>query len=130
MEIERDALLQVVKATRMALRLAESTQKLFLDKAPWSVADEISGQLADALFKVSHDKADRPFGDSTTMRLLKGDLSDEAVTDWFYMMYRIDKRLNQQEEPVLPKPQTMNKEDVRTMYNANGGYMSPEGEWT
>lgn len=128
MTIERDALLRVVKATRMSMNLAEATQKLFVDEAPWSVADEIAGQLADALFKFSHDKAER-FSDSTTMRLLKGDLSDDAVTDWFFMMYRIDERRNRQEEPVQPAPNVISKEELQELYKNNGGYMSPEGEW-
>jgi len=130
MEVTRDALLRVVKAARMAFRLAESTQALFVDKGQWTVADEIAGQLADALFRMGHDNADRPMSDSTTMRLLKGDLSDEAVTDWFFMMYRIDERLHKQEEPQQPKPQIMNSTEVHAMYEKNGGYCSPEGEWT
>lgn len=129
MTIERNALLSVVKAARMALRLAEDTQKLFVDKAPWSVADEIAGQLADALFKFSHDKAER-FSDSTTMRLLKGDLNDGAVTDWFLMMYRIDERRNKQEEPEQPAPNVISKEELQDLYKNNGGYVSPEGDWT
>lgn len=129
MEITRDALLRVVKATRMAMRLAENTQKLFVDKGTWTMADEIAGQLADALFRMNCDSAERPFADSMTMRLLKGDLNDEAVTDWFLMMVRIDQRRHKQEEPVIPQPQTMSKEEVRAMHEANGGYMTPEGDW-
>lgn len=129
MEIERDALLRIVKATRMAMRLAENIQKLFVDQAPWSVADEIAGQLADALFMMNCDSAERPFADSMTMRLLKGDLNDEAVTDWFLMMVRIDQRRHQHEESAMPEPQTMSKEEVRAMHETNGGYMTPEGDW-
>ena len=131
MEIERDELFRVVKATRMAMRLAEDIQKLFLDKAPWSVADEIAGQLKDALFHMSHDSSAAGFGNSMTVRLLEGDLDDGAVTDWFMMLHRMDERRQkiEQEEVQQPKPQTMTSEEVRNMYNKCGGYVSPEGEW-
>ena len=128
MEIERDALLRVVKATRMAMKLAEDTQKLFMDNGQWTVADEIAGRLQDALFQMSHDKADCPFNKSTTMQVLTSGLDDEAATDWFRMMYRMSERLHGMEpekEPEQPKPQTIKQEDAYEMYLQNGGYKAP-----
>ena len=131
MEITRDELLRVVKATRMAMRLAEATQKLFVDKGSWSIADEIAGQLKEALFRMSNDRNNGDFNDTMTMRLLTGDLNDEAVADWFLLMHRLDERRHriEQEEAKQPKPQTMTSDEVRKMYDRCGGYISPEGEW-
>lgn len=132
MDIQKDALLRVVKATRAAIRLAENTNKLMVDGKAWTWADEIAGQLADALFIISGEKLESGqdfFKDSATMMVLTGDMSDEGVTNWFIMMDRIRKRLDGKVEVQMPKPNVMNPEKMKELYQQNGGYQSPEGEW-
>lgn len=130
MEITKDALLRVVKAARLSMKLAKDTQQMLFEKGSWTVSDEIAGQLASALFVVSCEKLDagKDFNeDSMTMRLLKGELDDETVTDWFIMMEKIDKRLHSNEQPT---PQIRSKEETADLYKKNGGYRcTPEGEW-
>lgn len=134
MEITRDALLRVVKATRLSMRLAQDISKLFMDKAPWSVADEIYGRLEEALFMISGEKlgSGKSIDDSMAKRLLTGDLDDGTVADWFIMMDKIDKRIRgiTPVDVKIPEPQIMNPEKTKKLYEKNGGYRAtPEGEW-
>lgn len=132
MEISRDALLRVVKAARAAIRLAETMNKLMVDGKAWTWADEIAGQLADALFEISGEKLESGqdfFKDSATMMVLTGDMSDEGVTDWFIMKDRIRNRLDGKVEVQMPKPNICTTAEIFKMFNENGGYQSPEGEW-
>lgn len=136
MEIKRDALVRVVKAARLSLKMADAMQLFMIDKRPWTVADEISGHLKDALFIIlgEHALHEKSFDESMTMRLLTSDMSDGAVADYIIMMQNIQKHI----EPELaapnivqqPKPQIMSKEEFRKLKDQNGGYCyTPEGEW-
>lgn len=129
MEISRDALMRVVKATRMSMNLAEAIQRLMLDKSSRTFADEIAGFLKDALFITIGESETKNFDDSMTMRLLTSDMSDGAVADYIIMMNKIRKHIDT-EEVQQPKPQTMSKESVQRMYVQSGGYQyTPEGEF-
>ena len=132
MEISRDALLRVVRASRLAYRMAGDIQKLMTEKT-WTVADSIFGELADAIYDMLNEKGTvNEFMTSTTYRLLTGDLSDEAVTDFIIMKSRLEHRVREMknENVDLPAPQIMSKEQWEELYKKNGGYKStPEGEF-
>jgi len=125
MEITRDALLRVVKAARVSMKVAETLNQLSLEKKSWTWADEIVGGLADALFMMAGEtltpKQDF-FDDSQTIRLLKSDMSDGAVTDWFCMMERLNKRTARTEEIEQPKPHIFSAEEVERMSKQPGSY--------
>lgn len=131
MEISKDALLRVVKATRSSMKQAEIMQQLIPEKNVWTWSDHIAGFLQDALFDMSGEKLStgQDFENSNTMRLLTGDMSDEAVADWLIMMDKIRRNHLPHEEVQQPKPQIMDPKLVKDMYDKNGGYTSPEGEW-
>ena len=133
MEISRDALLRVVKSARFAYRMAGDIQKLMTEKT-WTVADSIFGELADAIYDMLNEKGTvNEFMTSTTYRLLTGDLSDEAVTDFIIMKSRLEHRVREMknENVDLPSPQIMSKEQFDELYKKNGGYKStPEGEFS
>lgn len=142
MEITRDALLRVVKSARLAMKTAETIQDLMMEKGRWTMADEIAGLLSDALFRMSGEElaAGKDFNkDSMTMRLLKGDMSDGAVADWFMMMSRIRDRISGElvadkmvvgESVTQPKPHTTTTGETYELYLRNGGYhYTPEGEF-
>ncbi len=117
--MNKDALLRVVKAARMSLKLAEDTKKLLVNERQQTWADEIAGLLSDALFHFSGDyigpKQDFE-RDSRTMNLLRSNLSDGAVTEEFIAMV-------QQPRPVFTSP-----EEFKDLYHRNGGYMVQEAE--
>lgn len=129
MELSRDALLRVVKATRMTMKMAEDMQKLLLDKNSRTFADEIAGFLKDALFITIGETETKNFDDSMTMRLLTSDMSDGAVADYIIMMHKLRKHI-EPEEVQQPKPQIASKESMQRMYVQSGGYQyTPEGEF-
>ena len=130
MELTRDALLRIVKATRRAMKFAAAMQELLDEKVP-TIADRIAGDLQDALFDIIQDTNPGDFKDSTTVRLLEGPIDDEGVTDTFIMFGKVNERLNriEQEAVAQPKPQVSSEDDFLKMYKQNGGYMTPEGDW-
>lgn len=91
MEIEKNAVLNIVKAARASLRLNEDLRKtLGLGRGGAETVPEfISGMLCDALFSLSHERLayTQDFAkDSITMKLLKSESSDEEVTEQFIRM--------------------------------------------
>ena len=134
MELTRDALLQVVKATRMTIRLAENTKRLLTYENGWTVVDEIAGLMSDVLFKISGETLSpwEDFGsDSATMKLLRSKGSDEEVANAFIQLHRKNSHCTQ------PNPHTMEQEDFDELVRRNGGYRkgqwrpveTPEGDW-
>lgn len=125
MEIKRDALLQVVKATRTALRLAEGMRSVLADPRNETCADRIAWHLTEALFLMSDETltAGQDFGkDSSTMRILMSDMDDGACADWFIMMDKIRKRVGEPEEIRQPAPQIMSPAETEKLRKQNGGY--------
>ena len=112
MEISRDALLRVVKATRQSMRFAEIIGSMLIDHSGWTLPDETAGNLKDALFDMLGESLapGQQFNDSTTERLLTGDMSDEAVADFILMKNRINERIVEQ-----PKPNTITKEKLQKL---------------
>ena len=122
MEITRDALMRVVKAARAALSLAETLSKsmdsILNRRGTTTVADDIAGNLADALFQLSGEKLEPKqdfFNDSQVMGLLMGPRSDDYVTREIEEMH--------DEATKAPVPQTISAEHIREMFKKNGGYM-------
>lgn len=124
MEITKDALLRIVKAARLSMSVAENMQRFLTGKGrTW--ADEVEGELEDALFLLckDHIPEGKDFSASQTMLLLNSDMSDSAVADWIVMMDKIRTK--------MPSPNLMSKEETKELYRKNGGYAyTPEGEFT
>lgn len=120
--MSRDALMRVVKACRMSVRLADDTKKLLFDKTNWTIADEIGGFLCDALFEYSGEQlvAGQDFTrDSQTYKLLTANLSDDEVTDRLMAMAR-------ENEVKQPKPNFISRDEFATMVNRGYGYISED----
>lgn len=128
MEITRDALLRVVKSARMADRLARDTKALLRDQNSWTVADDISSFLDDAIFLMVGEKLDprQDFvRDSVTMKLIRAeDMSDEEVTEEIL-------RMAEKNAPKQPKPNLISRDKFNEMVERCGGYRAgmSEGEW-
>lgn len=131
MEIKEVAILRVVKAARMSMRMAKDMQVLMVDKAR-TLADEVSGLLADALFEISGEELspEKSFEQSTVMMMLKSDMSDSSVADGIMLKNRIHNMISKMDEVKQPKPQIISKEAGQRMYVQSGGYQyTPEGEF-
>lgn len=125
MEISRDALLRIVKATRQSMRFAEIIGSMLIDHHGWTLPDETAGNLKDALFDMLGESLapGQQFKDSTTERLLTGDMSDEAVADFIIMKNRLSDRIGTVEQP---KPNTIDNPTFVLFHAMNGGYMCGE----
>lgn len=137
MEINRDAMMRVVKAARAAMRMAENMRPLMVDQKGSTWADEIYGFLADALFIMSGEvlKAGQSFDDSNTIRILQSDMDDRACADWFIMMDKIrqlvSKPENDEQKRIYdpndivrqPAPQIMEAGEFEKVRDQNGGYI-------
>lgn len=122
MEINRDGMIRIVKSARMASKLAEAVS-ILIGRRTDNLADNIFGYLADVIFDMLNEKGKvNDFKDSMTMRLLTGDMSDEAVADFILIKARIERRVRENEGMEIPAPQIMPKESVDEMYRQNGGY--------
>lgn len=134
MEISKDALMRVIKATRLSMKLAEDTQKLFAEKGSESVADIIAGELADSIYLISNEHLAQTgnFSDSQTMQILKSDIDEKTAAELFEIRNRVyGSVFKRKEEPEQPKPHTFERTDFKKMYEQFGGYSheTPEGEW-
>ena len=121
MEISKDALMRVVKAARVSLRLAEDMSKLLVDKtASW--ADMVSWYLEDALCTMVGESVEQDgdfLKDSQTIKILNSQkMSDDEVTDALIDMYR-------QNCPEQPKPHFINRDEMRKQAEAGCGYIAP-----
>ena len=133
MEISKDAILRVVRSARLSIKMAETMKEFMVGEGkPWTIADQIAGDLEDAIYQMLGEKADpkAPFTETMTVRLLTGDLSDEAVTDYIITLNRLRNRTQRTVEVQQPKPQIISKEAGQRMYVQSGGYQyTPEGEF-
>lgn len=119
MEISRDALLRVVKATRASLRLTEDVRKALNLGKSRSVLDDISGALTDALFILCRERlrSDQNFlKDSEVYALLTCAYSDVDVTESLINYYWTPER------PVQPKPHFIDQKKMEEQAKAGCGY--------
>lgn len=90
MEISRETMIKIVKATRLSLRVVEAFEMLMPSTPMENVPDWIAGNLMDALFEMCGEnlRSDQDFEkDSKTMKiLLSEELADDEATDEFIRM--------------------------------------------
>lgn len=114
MEISGYALLTLVKAARMSLKLAEDMRALMEDSHQRSTADEIAGLLTDALYDLSGEQqgVGDAFDESETMRLLTGCFCDAEVARRLEKMAKDAGVQDEEERPVCYEkrnpPETVN----------------------
>ena len=125
MERMKDALLRMVRAARKAKELDEALLKNGYNDTPYSY---IYGEIADAIYGIVGEKTEQ-IQDSVTYTVLNTPIMcDERRAALLYYAYMQNNCPNYQ--PKQPKPNTMEPEEFRKLAAENGGYMSPEGDWT
>lgn len=125
MELTRDMVLHVVKAERLAEKMADLIQCMMSGGGrPWNMADEIGSHLADMLHDISGESETAGFQERSTQILLRSSLDDEHVADEII-------RIAKANEPEFPKPNLISRVQFQDMVNKFGGYsaQTPEGEW-
>lgn len=129
MQIQKDALLRVIKAAREARRQAEILRQLTAGGIGEVPMDNIYGWLTDALFHMSNEP-DGPNYDAHFQyfedMLFDTGKPDGDVADWIIAEAR-------KEAPEIPKPNLISRDKFNEMIEKSGcGYRckaTPEGEW-
>jgi hypothetical protein len=135
LEISKSALLKLVRAARMSLRLADDMKKLTENGNGLTVADNISGELNDALSLIVGERLSPEqdyLKDSFVLRFLKSNMGDGQVMQAFCAAIAWDEARGAEGEEVRqPAPVITERRRMRQMVRENGGYLheTPEGEW-
>lgn len=115
-----DVLLQIVKATRLSAKLADALQGVMPSSPKRTIADDIYGFLADALYAISGENAHDSdnFGMTIVSKLIMSDMSDGDVA----------KQIMKSSAVQIPAPNLVTREETRKLYEQNGGYLHDESE--
>ena len=124
MEEIRDALLRMVRTALFLKKMAGAYTTIGLDDNPHLQA---YGDMCDAIYYLVREHTEE-FTESVTHLVLNAPfLSDERRAEILMSAFRKNSR---DIEPKQPKPNTASREEIEKLYKKNGGYMSPEGDWT
>jgi len=118
---DRDALLHVVRAARIADRVAEDLKGILVDRKDATWVDEIAAELNDALFKISGEQLEPEqdfLKDSRTMRMIRGAMTDADVTNEFLKMIE-----SKEETYIATPPKPISRDEFRDMVRRYGGYL-------
>ena len=122
MNLNRDALMRMVEATRNAMTLSVNIRRM-AGTDDCNSADIIVGELMDALHSVTGGTALGPDDDFTQMdvyRTITNEmLTNEMVADLFMDMA----------VPKMPKPNLVSRDRLNEMLDNCGYRPTPEGEW-
>lgn len=120
MEGIRDALLRMVRAGRKAERMLDAYVEVGLNE---NTINEIYGQILDGIYCLIGEKTSDFENSITHLAMTAPLLTEERRTEMLYAEYR-------KNNPVQPKPNTIERDEMIGMHQKNGGYISPEGDWT
>ena len=116
----RDALLRMVRAGMKTKAMQEKYLEIGMDDQPWF---DIWGDILDGIYFLIGEHT-QTFEESTTYIVMDAPiLSEERRVKMLYYEY-------EKNHPVQPKPHTYEVEELADMYRRNGGYMTPEGDWS
>lgn len=126
MEVGKDAILRVVKAARIAMKISAGV-RMMSGADDTNQADVVFGLLADALYDVidgKEMKVGEDFGDSEVVRLMENtELSESETTDDLLKLY-------EQNHPAMPKPNLVSRDKLNEMLGNCGYRPTAEGEWS
>ena len=116
----RDALLRMVRSGLEVKSLQETYLKVGLDDGPLF---GVFGDICDAIYYLIGEHKEQ-FTDSLTYLVMNAPiLSEERRVEMLMAEYR-------KNFPEQPGPSLMSSDGMKELYERNGGYMTPEGDWT
>ena len=115
----RDALLRLVKTALYVEKLSEAYVKIENVDNPMT---EIYGQIASAIYDIVGEETEEYTDSVTYMALTTPIITEERRTELLMTAYR-------RNHPSQPSPNLMSSDGMKELYERNGGYMTPEGEW-
>lgn len=114
----RDALLRLVNAGLATKDMQEAYLKVRLDD---NKLFDIYGSILDAIYKLIGEHTET-FEESVTFLTMTAPmLTHERRAEMLYSEYK--------KNHSMPKPDTMSSDGMKELYERNGGYMTPEGDW-
>ena len=114
----KDVLLRMVSAARRAKHLDDELVKIGYSETPYA---DIYADISDAIYKLIGEHCET-FETSITHTMLTAPfMDDERRAASLAYTYN--------ENNSIPKPDTIEPNEMKDMHNKNGGYMSPEGDW-
>ena len=123
MELQKDALLRMVRAARDSYDLAKSLHNICGHQE--TTADKICNELTETLYEIVGEtlgvEQDFRFSKTYTLLFRSAKTNNEVVDEFIRMA---DKNF-----PSCPKPNLVPKEQFSAMVEKFGGYSTPEGEW-
>lgn len=123
----RDALLRMVRTAMFLKKMSEAYTILGLDNNPHH---EAYGDMCDAIYYLVGEHTEE-FDKSVTWIAVNAPfLTEERRTEMLMAEYEKNHYECPNYIPKQPKPHTFKREDTKKMAKDNGGYMSPEGDWT
>lgn len=123
----RDALLRMVTTARFLKKMAEAYTVLGLDDNPHH---EAYGDLMDAIYYLVGEHTEE-FDKSVTWIAMNAPfLTDERRTELLISEYKKNHMVESHLEQKQPKPHTFTRKDDKQMFRKNGGYQTPEGDWS
>ena len=123
----RDALLRMVRTAMFLKKMSEAYTILGLDNNPHH---EAFGDLCDAIYYLVGEHTEE-FDKSVTWIAVNAPfLTEERRTEMLMSAYEKNHYECPNYIPKQPKPHTFKREETKKMAKDNGGYMSPEGDWT
>ena len=124
----RDALLRMVRTAMFLKKMAGAYTTLGLDDNPHHNA---YGDMCDAIYYLVGEHTEE-FDKSVTWIAVNAPfLTEERRTEMLMSEYEKNHiSCCLATELKQPKPHTFKREDTKKMAKDNGGYMSPEGDWT
>ena len=129
----RDALLRMVRAYRKVGEILDVYVRIGLVS---ETLEDAQGEIAEAVYQLLGEHTEE-FRDSVTSSVLTAPImSDERkakilYSEWAKKHTWINDMAKQPKQKAKqPKPNTIEPNEMRKLVRKNGGYMSPEGDWT
>lgn len=115
----KSALLGMVNAATLAKKMDKGMVELGYSETPYAT---LYADISDAIYQMIGEHTDR-FEDSVTYTMLTAPYLDNERRA-ASLAYVYAKNFSQ------PKPDTMEPDAMKKLHEKNGGYVSPEGDWT
>lgn len=120
----KDALLRMVSAGKKIKRMQEAYLKAGLDD---NVLFDAYGDICNAIYNLIGETTEEYKGSTTDIVM---NTSPFVTVERMVEMLMAEYRRNHPENAVQPKPDIMDSDGMKELYERNGGYMTPEGDWT
>lgn len=116
----KDAILRMVRAARQLKRLQEAYVDIGFNDAP---VFQAYSEICDAIYHLIGEHVDAYENSVTNLVITTPMLTEDRRAEMLMAEYR----KNHAEQP---SPNLMSRKAMLELFDENGGYITPEGDWT